>query len=112
MAHPDSSSEQNQHIKVSGSGIIEAVKGIMASFKVECEAKDGLPVVSPEVSVKGPGGHEADYTVDQEDDHSWIVSYLPIEVGIYTIRMLLNGKDIAGSPYKVRIGEAQQVSIS
>lgn len=97
-------------MKVSGSGLVEAIKGIMASFKVECEAKDGLPVISPEVNVRGPGGRDAEYTVDQEDDGSWSVSYLPIEAGLYTIRLLMNGTDVAGSPYKVRVGEGQQVS--
>ncbi|OQR78194.1 filamin-A-like [Tropilaelaps mercedesae] len=110
IAHPDSLlSLQNQQIKASGSGLVEALKGIMATFKVECETKDGLPVVSPEVSVRATGGREADYTVDQEDDGSWNVSYLPIEAGLYTIRLMMNGKDVAGSPYKVRVGEGQQL---
>lgn len=82
----------------------------MTSFRVECDAKEGLSAGSPEVSVRGPGGQEAEYTVDQEDDGSWSVSYLPIEVGLYTIRLLMNGADVAGSPYRVRVGEGQQVS--
>ncbi|XP_022709435.1 filamin-A-like isoform X1 [Varroa jacobsoni] len=109
IAHPDSSPALHQHINVSGPGLVEALKGIMTSFRVECDAKEGLSAGSPEVSVRGPGGQEAEYTVDQEDDGSWSVSYLPIEVGLYTIRLLMNGADVAGSPYRVRVGEGQQL---
>lgn len=92
-------------LKISGSGAVEAFKNQMASFRVDVASEN----VSPEIKVLGPNGQEADYTVDSENKTTYNVSYLPIDVGEYTILVMIDGKPVMNEPLKVSVLDGNQV---
>lgn len=90
--------------KITGNGAVEAFKNQMASFRVETTSENTIP----EIKVLGPNNQEADYTVDKENKTSYNVSYLPIDVGDYTILITVDGKQVS-EPLKVSVLDGNQV---
>lgn len=91
--------------KVSGSGLTAAQSGVMASFKIDAHGIWGRP----EVRIDGPDS-EPELTIEEGgEEGTYVVSYLPIEVGVFDVHIRWNGKDIPGSPFHPKVTDPQKV---
>ncbi|XP_023244649.1 filamin-B-like [Centruroides sculpturatus] len=92
--------------KIEGAGLTVAQCGIPASFKLNGKGLWGRP----EVHIDGPQS-EVDCEIEEEEEGIYIVTYIPQEVGVFDIRILWNGREVAGSPFHPRIVNPQKVRI-
>ncbi|XP_064455536.1 filamin-A-like [Ornithodoros turicata] len=90
--------------KVTGNGLSVAQKDIMASFKIDAHGLWGRP----DVRIDGPDS-EPEMTIEEEEEGVYIVSYLPLESGVFDIHINWNGKDIPGSPFHPKVVDPHKV---
>ncbi|KAH7961849.1 hypothetical protein HPB52_012689 [Rhipicephalus sanguineus] len=84
--------------KVTGSGLTVAQSGVMASFKIDARGIWGRP----DVRIDGPDS-EPELTIEEEEEGIYVVSYLPIEIGVFDVHIRWNGKDIPGKRNCIRV---------
>ncbi|CAG2105929.1 unnamed protein product [Medioppia subpectinata] len=63
----------------------------------------------PEIRVDGPDS-EAACNIEKEDE-LYHVTYVPLEIGVFDVRVLWNGRDIPESPFHPRIVNLQKVRV-
>lgn len=90
--------------KVTGSGLTVAQSGVMASFKIDARGIWGRP----DVRIDGPDS-EPELTIEEEEEGIYVVSYLPIEIGVFDVHVRWNGKDVPGSPFHPKVADPQKV---
>lgn len=76
--------------KVDGSGLKCGIVNEPTSFTIDATGIYG----APEVRVDGPDS-EAASTIEKEND-LFHVTYVPLEVGVFDVRVLWNGREVPG----------------
>lgn len=92
--------------KASGDGLLCGQVGSPSSFKV---VGPGLPG-KPTVHVDGPD-HVATCSIERETDGIYVVTYTPLEVGVYDIRVDWDDSPIPGSPFHPKIVDPLKVRV-
>ncbi|GIZ01212.1 filamin-A [Caerostris extrusa] len=92
--------------KVDGSGLSVAQVDSPASFKILAKGLWG----HPQVTVDGPET-EAEVTIEEEEEGVYLVSYTPLEIGLFDVKILWNNKEIPGSPYHPRIVNTNKMRV-
>ena len=94
---------------VSGDGLNNALQNFVASVKVNLVDEDGGPVVA-EQTVSAGLAQEGVYCLVLPSDVAttetpgmYVVSYLPGRPGVCELTVLVNGKPIGGSPFRVDV---------
>ena len=94
---------------VSGEGLNSAHQNFVASFKVNLVDEDGDPVAAEQTisaSLSQKGGDCSVLPPDvatTETPGVYVVSYLPGRSGVCELTVLVNGKPIGGSPFRVDV---------
>ncbi|XP_054168385.1 filamin-C-like [Oppia nitens] len=91
--------------KVEGNGLYCGIINEPTSFTINATGIYG----TPEVRIDGPDS-EAACNIEKEND-LFHVTYVPLEIGVFDIRVLWNGKDIPESPFHPRIVNLQKIRI-
>ena len=76
--------------KAEGPGLKHGIVNEPTSFTIDATGIYGVP----EVRVDGPDS-EADSTIEKEND-LFHVTYVPLEIGVFDIKVLWNGREISG----------------
>ncbi|GIY41276.1 filamin-A [Caerostris darwini] len=92
--------------KVDGPGLSVAQVDSSASFKILAKGLWG----HPQVTVDGPET-EAEVTIEEEEEGVYLVSYTPLEIGLFDVKILWNNKEIPGSPYHPRIVNTNKMRV-
>ncbi|KAL4220761.1 hypothetical protein ACF0H5_021155 [Mactra antiquata] len=90
----------------SGQGLFFGEEDKPTQFNVDVGRRKG----DLRVSVSGPNSI-AKCSVDPQDDGSYTVTYVPVETGLFDIRVTWNDTDIPGSPYHPKVVDARKVRI-
>ena len=94
---------------VSGEGLNNANQYIVSSFKVNLEDEDGDPVAAEQTVSASLSQERGDCLVlppdvaTTETSGMYVVSYLPGRSGVCELTVLVNGKSIGGSPFRVYV---------
>ena len=97
------------HCTVSGKGLNSARQNIVASFKVNLVDEDGDPVVAVQTVSASLSQEGRDCLVlppdvaTTETPGVYVVSYLPGRSGVCELTVLVNGKPIGGSSFRVDV---------
>ncbi|KTF79932.1 hypothetical protein cypCar_00019630, partial [Cyprinus carpio] len=76
-----------------------------ASFAVQRNGARGVI----DAKVHAPSGVIAECYVTEQDSDKNVICFIPRENGVHSIDVKFNGSHIPGSPFKVRVGEAESV---
>jgi filamin len=76
--------------KVDGSGLYHGIVNEPTNFTIDATNIYGVP----EVRVDGPDS-EATATIEKENE-LFHVTYVPLEIGVFDVRVLWNGRDVPG----------------
>ncbi|XP_023727803.1 filamin-C isoform X3 [Cryptotermes secundus] len=90
----------------SGDGLFCGQVGSPSTFKV---VGPGLPG-KPTVHVDGPD-HVATCSIEREADGIYVVTYTPLEVGVYDVRVDWDDSPIPGSPFHPKIVDPLKVRV-
>ncbi|KAK3094337.1 hypothetical protein FSP39_000435 [Pinctada imbricata] len=89
-----------------GNGLHRGEEDKVATFCVDVGQRQG----DLDVRVDGPNSI-AKTTIEREGDQ-FVVTYVPVEVGLFDINITWNGRDIPGSPYHPKVLDARKIKIS
>ncbi|XP_022095230.1 filamin-A-like [Acanthaster planci] len=91
----------------SGEGLSKAKEDQPALFTVDTRqaGKGELRVV-----VEGPHSI-AKCSIDRNSNGTYTVTYIPVEVGLFSIKVTWNGKDIYGSPFHPKVTDPRKVRV-
>ncbi|XP_063967076.1 filamin-B-like isoform X1 [Lytechinus pictus] len=62
------------------------------------------------VQVEGPNSM-AKVSVDENRDGTYTVTYIPVEVGLFTLKIFWSDKQIPGSPYHIKVTDPRKVRV-
>lgn len=96
--------EGGEAVTVVGEGLYQGILGKQATFKVDTQKGELM------VKVDGPNS-TAKCHVEPHADGKYSVSYVPVEVGSYSIVVKLNGQEVPGSPWKPNIISPANVGV-
>ena len=83
--------------KLEGSGLNHGIVNEPTSFTIDATGIYG----TPEVRVDGPDS-EATCNIEKEND-LFHITYVPLEIGVFDVRILWNGRDIPGLIIKIKV---------
>ncbi|PSN34738.1 hypothetical protein C0J52_17746 [Blattella germanica] len=92
--------------KASGDGLQSGQVGSPVSFKVLGPGLSG----KPNVHVDGPDS-VATSNIEREADGIYVVTYTPLEVGVYDVRVDWDGTPVPGSPFHPKIVDPRKVRV-
>jgi filamin len=90
----------------SGDGLVWAMADEPASFRVDAQKLRG----KLEVTVHGPN-RAAKTTITPEKQGTYKVTYVPLEVGVFDVKIVWNGKEIPDSPYHPKVFDPTKVRV-
>ncbi|XP_076454335.1 filamin-C-like isoform X1 [Babylonia areolata] len=91
---------------VFGDGLFRGEEDCPAVFTIDAQGIRGEPTVQ----VDGPNSM-AKCSVDPQADGQYTVTYVPVEVGMYDVQVMWNGKELPGSPYHPRVLCGRKVQV-
>ncbi|RWS15635.1 Filamin-B-like protein [Dinothrombium tinctorium] len=80
-----------------GNGLLVGMINEEATFKINSKGLSG----KPEVRVDGPDTEAVCTIVESGGNH--IVTYTPLEIGVFDVHVLWNGREIEGSPFHPKV---------
>lgn len=89
----------------SGDGLYSGEENKNASFIVDVGNRIG------DLGVKVEGPNSIAKTTLEQREGRYIVSYVPVEVGVFTLVVTWNGKDIPGSPFHPKVVDPHKVVV-
>ena len=89
----------------SGDGLYAGEENKTASFDVHVGNRNG------DLGVKIEGPNSIAKTTLEQGDGKFIVKYIPVEVGVFTLAVTWNGKDIPGSPFHPKVVDPNKVVV-
>jgi filamin len=99
-------------VKVDGAGIRNGVAASLAtSFTIDTR---DAGVASLDVSIKGPEGNLIQPRIEDNHDGTYVVHYVPEDVGRSTINVLYGGQPVNNSPFSIKIdpiGDAKKCHV-
>ncbi|XP_063426626.1 filamin-C-like isoform X2 [Mytilus trossulus] len=88
-----------------GDGLYSGEENKNASFSVDVGNRVG------DLGVKVEGPNSIAKTTLEQKEGRYIVSYVPVEVGVFTLVVTWNGKDIPGSPFHPKVVNPHKVEV-
>ncbi|CAL1298214.1 unnamed protein product, partial [Larinioides sclopetarius] len=92
--------------KVEGPALSVAQVECPATFKILAKGLWG----HPSVTVDGPET-EAEVSIEEEEEGIYSVCYIPLEIGLFDVKISWNNKEIPGSPYHPRVVNTGKVRV-
>jgi len=92
--------------KAHGEGLLHGVEGSLTQFYIDARGLVG----EPSVQIDGPDSICKSHVI-QENIGLFRVNYTPQEVGVFDVRVLWNGRDIAGSPFHPKVVNPRKVRV-
>ncbi|GFQ94830.1 filamin-A [Trichonephila clavata] len=92
--------------KVEGLGLTVAQVDCPSTFKILAKGLWG----TPHITVDGPET-EAEVSIEEEEEGIFSVCYIPLETGLFDIKILWNNKEIPGSPYHPKVVNTNKMRV-
>ncbi|RUS75786.1 hypothetical protein EGW08_016447, partial [Elysia chlorotica] len=89
-----------------GDGLHKGEEDKPATFIIDARGMKG----EPSVQVDGPNAI-AKCSIDPMPDGQFKVTYIPVEVGLFSIHVKWNGKEIPGSPFYPKVVDSRKVKV-
>lgn len=89
----------------SGDGLHAGVENKVATFVVHVGNRNG------DLGLKVEGPNSIAKTTSEKDGDRVLVTYVPVEVGVFTLAVTWNGKDIPGSPFHPKVVDPNKVVV-
>uniref|UniRef100_T1J4U2 Calponin-homology (CH) domain-containing protein n=1 Tax=Strigamia maritima TaxID=126957 RepID=T1J4U2_STRMM len=93
--------------RVYGEGLVIGQQDQPTVFRIDAKGLRG----EPHVQVDGPDS-VARCSIEQENDGLYVITYVPQEVGVFDVRVMWNGKEVAGSPFHSRIVNSRKIKVT
>ncbi|XP_059352458.1 filamin-B-like isoform X4 [Daphnia carinata] len=98
--------EEEGLAKAHGEGLLHGIEGVPSQFSIDARGLAGEPTVQ----IDGPDS-VCKCQIIRENTGTFRVNFTPLEVGIFDVRVLWNGRDIHGSPFHPKIINPRKVRV-